>query len=840
MITSSYLEYQEYTSSVSSSITPYPGTPKVTPTEPKDRQFAKDLLNPSSSQSLEKEYPDNYSYVASHTSSGANSRKEQGWTEVQYKADPKAGGMVRNALLSGSYGELKKLKVDSEVNAETITTSWSASIGENLRVGNNAGVAGYLNLGNTASLATGSSLPGQDPTRSFAPNSEGVSDLRLIVSDSALVQKNLYVKENASVSGNLAVEGDTDFDGDLQVQGNAGISGSLKVSGSAWFYENLSVEHSASAKNLTVEETGTFKNIVVQNTASLHQLNNLGDAHFTQNVVIDKNLVVHGTTTTLDTEELTVKDKSITVAASASTPAEANGAGIDIAGAGVEFRYSSSTDTMGLNKGLDIYGNERISGDLDVEGTGRFENLTSNNTQLSGSTQVSGTLSVTGSTNLENTYISSASVKDLHVLDGGIRSEGPISGTFYGDGSHLTGIAASIASSSVWKTYLDFEAENYQRVTHPFKTTDVFVQVYRWDDPDFHPDIDDKTSFSSPATLITNATIKIIDTESVDIGYAEAINGYAVIADAGMLITGSIDVFSVTTDRAEYEITDPDAIYRFSHKLGTENIIATFYQYADIHDGTGTVNPVQIIPEQLSIPDKNHIDVVFGRAPITGYVVIAKAGHVIKAFDISEAIEDWNIHYGTEGNWTANSFTATTHSAEVAIVQDYIDTPKIGNRETGPQYIHSQSWESYIEFNSASVDTYIKDIKASGIPDTRIVSNLDSDGNLKIRGSLYTNEPFTTSDIRRKENIKSLENALERLEQIRGVRFNWKDSKQPSIGVVAQEVETIYPELTRVTENLDGEEQLTVNYNGLIGVLIEAVKELSTRVKELEKQNENR
>lgn len=982
MITSSYSEYQEYTAKVSSSITPYPGTPEITPTTVKVRLTAKDLLNPKSSQSLEKEYPDSYSYVAGHTSSGENSRKEQGWTEVPYKSIPEAGGMVRNALLSGSYGELKKLKVDSEVNAETISTSWSASIGENLHVGNAVGIAGYLQLGDSGNLAPGAAGPGQEITASSADNSEGIPDLRLVVlggthlSGSASVSgplkahkdiqcsrtvwaKHLISTDYSEIGGNLTVSGTTttrNLQVDetasvdrlevattastkyLRVENDALISGrthttdllveeTLETIGETILRDTLSVEGPATfqddvkaEQDLYVDGTAYISgnavvtsSLIVLGSASFDGDTNFeNDVHFLKSVTIDEDLIVNGTASYLNVQDLYVKDNSITVASGAISHEAANGAGFDIDGADVEFRYTSSTDTMGLNKGLDIYGDESVQGELNVDGEANFESdahvrgdlevgeriygaesyvtnsyvkedlnvdgtITANaltassifvhsasvfardlnvwrgtytgylssfyssslsgSIILSGSTRISGSLGIQ-SASIEKETVVSSSIQNLDVEN--LNVSGAISGTFYGDGSHLTNITASIGSSSTWKTYVDFEAENFQRVTHPFKTTDVFVQVYRWDDPNFHPDIDDKTSFSSPATLLTNATIKIIDTESIDIGYAEAVNGYVVISDAGMMITGSIDVFDVTTDRAEYDIDDPTSIYRFTHKLGTENVIVTVYQYADIHDGLGTVAPVQILPEQLSIPDKNHIDIVFGRAPISGYIVIAKAGHVIKAFDISSAIEDWNIHYGTEGNWTANSFTAVTAAAETVVAQDYVDAPRVGNKETGPQYYYSQSWESYLEFTSGSIDGYIKDINAGGIPDTRIVSRLDSDGNLKIRGSLITNETFETSDIRKKKDIEPLEDALYNLEQIKGVRFKWRDSDEPSIGVIAQDLQTIYPELTREVENLDGEEQLTVNYNGLIGVLIEAIKELSTRVKELERQNENR
>lgn len=85
----------------------------------------------------------------------------------------------------------------------------------------------------------------------------------------------------------------------------------------------------------------------------------------------------------------------------------------------------------------------------------------------------------------------------------------------------------------------------------------------------------------------------------------------------------------------------------------------------------------------------------------------------------------------------------------------------------------------------------------------------------------------STSDLLLKENIKSIENSLEVINELRGVSFNWKQTHKPSIGVIAQELEEVLPELVS-----DGEIK-SVNYNGLIGVLIEAVKQLSKELEEL-------
>ena len=91
-------------------------------------------------------------------------------------------------------------------------------------------------------------------------------------------------------------------------------------------------------------------------------------------------------------------------------------------------------------------------------------------------------------------------------------------------------------------------------------------------------------------------------------------------------------------------------------------------------------------------------------------------------------------------------------------------------------------------------------------------------------GSLSAVDFNSASDINLKENIETVSNALEIISNLRGVKFNWKQNQLPSIGVIAQELEQVLPELVSQSD------PKTVNYDGIIGVLIEAVKELSDKV----------
>jgi hypothetical protein len=66
---------------------------------------------------------------------------------------------------------------------------------------------------------------------------------------------------------------------------------------------------------------------------------------------------------------------------------------------------------------------------------------------------------------------------------------------------------------------------------------------------------------------------------------------------------------------------------------------------------------------------------------------------------------------------------------------------------------------------------------------------------------------------------------------MRGVSFNWIDNKKPSIGVIAQEVERIVPQV--VATNEKGVK--SVSYDSIIGLLIESVKEQQRQIDELKK-----
>lgn len=103
----------------------------------------------------------------------------------------------------------------------------------------------------------------------------------------------------------------------------------------------------------------------------------------------------------------------------------------------------------------------------------------------------------------------------------------------------------------------------------------------------------------------------------------------------------------------------------------------------------------------------------------------------------------------------------------------------------------------------------------------------DNSGNFVASGNITA-----YSDVRLKINVHPLTGALEAVKSINGVSYEWKESGKKGIGVIAQELQSVLPEL--VLEGSDG--VLSVAYGNLTAVLIEAIKELTARVEELEKR----
>lgn len=149
--------------------------------------------------------------------------------------------------------------------------------------------------------------------------------------------------------------------------------------------------------------------------------------------------------------------------------------------------------------------------------------------------------------------------------------------------------------------------------------------------------------------------------------------------------------------------------------------------------------------------------------------------------------------------WSVN---VTTSSAEITLTNDTTSTsnyyPTLADSITNP-----------LE------QVYVTDTKLYFQPST---------------GTLNANELNSLSDRRLKNNIQPLNSSLDKVLSLTGVSFTFKNTGKESIGLIAQEVNEILPEVVNHNEETD---TMTVSYGNIVGLLIEAIKEQQIEIDKL-------
>ena len=106
---------------------------------------------------------------------------------------------------------------------------------------------------------------------------------------------------------------------------------------------------------------------------------------------------------------------------------------------------------------------------------------------------------------------------------------------------------------------------------------------------------------------------------------------------------------------------------------------------------------------------------------------------------------------------------------------------------------------------------------------------IKNNGAVQFTGSVTAPSYYTASSLTLKDNVRTFANALDTVSRLRGVRFIWKDSGQPAVGLIAEEVESVVPE---VVTHADNGAATGVSYASLVGVLVEAVKEQQATIQD--------
>lgn len=179
----------------------------------------------------------------------------------------------------------------------------------------------------------------------------------------------------------------------------------------------------------------------------------------------------------------------------------------------------------------------------------------------------------------------------------------------------------------------------------------------------------------------------------------------------------------------------------------------------------------------------------------------------------------WSIPPDTNTTYSAGSgldLSGTTFSVESDLSGDVYT---IGRDANDKYTVNTQNHAWYLD----------------GVLDMR----LSNAGTLDVDGDVVAYSTVTSSDRKLKTDIETLDNASEKVSALRGVSFTWSHGKKTGkkdIGLIAQEVEEVVPEIVGESELLDGTMAKHVDYPKVVALLIEAHKEQQEVISQLEER----
>lgn len=220
--------------------------------------------------------------------------------------------------------------------------------------------------------------------------------------------------------------------------------------------------------------------------------------------------------------------------------------------------------------------------------------------------------------------------------------------------------------------------------------------------------------------------------------------------------------------------------------------------------GGGDTLQTQIYKEVFSVIDVGVVSFTLANPYSAGYVDVFVNGAKLSSTDFTE---------------TSPNIITLSSAAAIGDNVEFVNYQTVATGFTTASF----ATQAYGLINSPNItvtDITARNVNASGILTA---------ANIITAGIVTALDFNATSDRNLKTNIEVISNPLEKIVQINGVSFNWKESNQSSAGAIAQEVEQIMPQI--IHDNDKGYK--TLNYNGLIGLLIESVKELKSEIEDL-------
>jgi hypothetical protein len=642
----------------------------------------------------------------------------------------------------------------------------------------NLNITNDLNVSNDSYFNNNVSVTGiVDISSNLFVKDDALFYSKLNVSGNVSLYSNLYVNNNVLVNSNVSINGSTDISNALMVNGPVSFNSSLNVVDKSFFRNNVIIDTNLSSPTLYTSDKATIHNLSIVDNASINTLYVGNNSTFNNNINALNN-------TSLNTLYVT------------------NNASFND---GFYIKQTAVINNMSVQ-------NNTILNSLNVTG-----NTTLSTTNVTGLLNVSH-LHVSNDTTLNTLNISGAVLAAQRVECRDKLYVGPVGqtntlyptsafdvketafiGTLYANQIRCDDMTANtstkvllsenLTSLSVYNTTeyggstVIYASYIFGQVNSAVKSTNYTYGTFSHGLSIFDPAYTLTSTFDLSANA---ATLKGITYNGpVNIGILTPntfnLNASGIINYDGSMNIGQIDLTTTFNLNGNGIIN-----YDGSMNIGQTNLTTQFNL-----NGNGIIN----YDGSMNIGQNTLSEFNLNASGIMKYDGIINIGSNTDTYlDISANSMNGGINYN--GPVNINSTDLNLYGTGMISYNGIIDM-------NGPIYIEHDG------------DT-----------------TLDVIGNTKMHGNLLLGGNITSySDIRIKDNIHNLSSCLSKIDHISGYSFTRKDlidKDKIYIGLIAQEVEEYFPDLVTETEDIK-----SINYQSMVAVLLECIKELKKEINEL-------
>jgi hypothetical protein len=574
-----------------------------------------------------------------------------------------------------------------------------------------------------------------------------------------------------------------------------------------------------------------------------------------QDLIVYGNLAVQGTQTSLNVNEVFIEDKTLTLASGSTTAAAADGAGIHIAGANVTMSWDNNNNRINLNKSF--YVNGDLSGSTLI-GIGNVTTYSASVDSRLDSVELVSASAASALNGVSGAFATSQAAQD--VLISSLRTNILSASVFT---TFSTSVDARLdvveATSSL---YIPFSTSVNSRLTDLVAETTA-LEVFTASANSRLNSLQSYTASVSTSVGLLQSTASYLNTTfstSVD----ARLDGLEIESASFKTFTGSVFATFSTSVDSRLDLTEATSSYlntTFSTSVDSrlDNIE---FSTASLSTWTGSTFTTFSTSVDLRLDGVEYTASLFGGGLIAQLNAINNATASLQAATASlysftssyythsssfdsriDALEgkDIIINLGGDLSGSAQSTDLGTVTLNAFVTADSV---ALGT-DTSGSYIHTITGTSN-QITVAGSGLEKSDVTLSLPQNIHTGANVQFNsigvgmaasataGRIDASGDIVA---FSTSDINLKENIVPIPNALEKVNQISGNTFDWKAELKEyhgfegnDVGVIAQEIEEILPQI--VTNRDNGFK--AVQYEKIIPLLIEAVKELSAKVDRLE------